>query len=216
MNETHDAAMRRPSRKQRGFTWDVLAVCILVAACWNTNRLFQLVLGLSVATVVLVALGRPDRPITRRVRRWVKWGWTTICALMLLGFASGGINLILEPLGLDPYHQPTPLWFDFSAPRAYQSDRPAGRWRDRPHQYYTTLSGRGPKEALGLECPLPLGSTQSWWVVLPLGWVFLLVAAPTAAFWWRDRPYPEGRCRTCGYDLTGNVTGVCPECGERI
>ncbi len=23
-------------------------------------------------------------------------------------------------------------------------------------------------------------------------------------------------CRSCGYNLTGNVTGVCPECGERI
>ena len=23
-------------------------------------------------------------------------------------------------------------------------------------------------------------------------------------------------CRSCGYDLTGNVSGVCPECGERI
>ena len=26
----------------------------------------------------------------------------------------------------------------------------------------------------------------------------------------------ETRCRKCGYDLTGNVSGVCPECGERI
>ena len=24
------------------------------------------------------------------------------------------------------------------------------------------------------------------------------------------------RCRECGYDLTGNVSGVCPECGTRI
>ena len=22
-------------------------------------------------------------------------------------------------------------------------------------------------------------------------------------------------CTTCGYDLTGNTSGVCPECGER-
>jgi hypothetical protein len=26
----------------------------------------------------------------------------------------------------------------------------------------------------------------------------------------------EPRCRKCGYNLTGNVSGVCPECGERI
>ncbi len=24
----------------------------------------------------------------------------------------------------------------------------------------------------------------------------------------------NARCRTCGYDLTGNVSGVCPECGK--
>ena len=27
---------------------------------------------------------------------------------------------------------------------------------------------------------------------------------------------PEGACVTCGYDLTGNVSGVCPECGRKI
>ncbi|MBN2448588.1 MAG: hypothetical protein JXO22_17815 [Phycisphaerae bacterium] len=26
----------------------------------------------------------------------------------------------------------------------------------------------------------------------------------------------QGRCERCGYDLTGNVSGRCPECGEPI
>jgi hypothetical protein len=26
----------------------------------------------------------------------------------------------------------------------------------------------------------------------------------------------QGRCLSCGYDLTGNVSGVCPECGHTI
>ena len=29
----------------------------------------------------------------------------------------------------------------------------------------------------------------------------------------RDRRYPPGHCLKCGYNLTGNVSGVCPECG---
>jgi hypothetical protein len=35
---------------------------------------------------------------------------------------------------------------------------------------------------------------------------------------WRYRPrVPEAsKCRRCGYDLRGNVSGVCPECGTRI
>ena len=26
----------------------------------------------------------------------------------------------------------------------------------------------------------------------------------------------KGLCLKCGYDLTGNTSGACPECGERI
>ena len=32
-----------------------------------------------------------------------------------------------------------------------------------------------------------------------------------AAMWRRD-----GRCGQCGYDLRGNVSGCCPECGTAI
>jgi hypothetical protein len=26
----------------------------------------------------------------------------------------------------------------------------------------------------------------------------------------------KGLCIKCGYNLTGNVSGICPECGEKI
>jgi hypothetical protein len=32
----------------------------------------------------------------------------------------------------------------------------------------------------------------------------------------RKRKPVAGECRTCGYDLTGNVSGVCPECGQAV
>jgi hypothetical protein len=32
---------------------------------------------------------------------------------------------------------------------------------------------------------------------------------------WR-RMRSKGRCRSCSYDLTGNVSGVCPECGTSV
>lgn len=28
--------------------------------------------------------------------------------------------------------------------------------------------------------------------------------------------YPPGCCQRCGYDLTGNLSGICPECGSRL
>ena len=54
--------------------------------------------------------------------------------------------------------------------------------------------------------------TSVWIITLPLWVPLLAIAIPTAWLWRRDRRHPPGRCRKCGYDLTGNVTGVCSEC----
>lgn len=38
----------------------------------------------------------------------------------------------------------------------------------------------------------------------------------TAGLWLVERyRFPFSHCQRCGYDLTGNVSGVCPECGSR-
>lgn len=49
---------------------------------------------------------------------------------------------------------------------------------------------------------------------VPVWSASVLLALPTALLWYldrrRDRP---GFCPDCGYNLTGNITGRCPECG---
>lgn len=35
------------------------------------------------------------------------------------------------------------------------------------------------------------------------------------SYYWPSR-IPPGQCQTCGYNLTGNVSGVCSECGTKI
>jgi hypothetical protein len=47
----------------------------------------------------------------------------------------------------------------------------------------------------------------SWLIWLPLVYVLNRVAA-------RHRPCLTDGCARCGYDMTGNVSGVCPECGS--
>jgi hypothetical protein len=47
----------------------------------------------------------------------------------------------------------------------------------------------------------------------------LLAGYPAITFArWRARRRRRraGRCAKCGYDLTGNVSGVCPECGNKV
>ena len=51
-------------------------------------------------------------------------------------------------------------------------------------------------------------------LILPLWLPFLLVITPTAYLWNRDRRrISPGHCPSCNYNLTGNTSGICPECG---
>lgn len=50
-------------------------------------------------------------------------------------------------------------------------------------------------------------------------WAIVVVTMIVPADWmlgrWRKRHLRrDGACPACGYDLTGNVSGVCPECGK--
>jgi len=61
----------------------------------------------------------------------------------------------------------------------------------------------------------PRGVQVTWrgWVSLAplLGLLLVLILA----LWWAElRPVLPNHCRRCGYNLTGNTTGRCPECGE--
>ena len=71
------------------------------------------------------------------------------------------------------------------------------------------------------------GPSLIWWIetsklpswngiAVPLWIPALLIAIPTGVFWWRDRRYPPCHCKACGYNLTGNISGVCPECATEI
>ena len=62
-----------------------------------------------------------------------------------------------------------------------------------------------------------VGTWRVW--VFPQWPLVLAAALPPAVGAFRRRRrarVPINACRTCGYDLTANVSGVCPECGTAL
>jgi hypothetical protein len=59
------------------------------------------------------------------------------------------------------------------------------------------------------------GIGEPTFISLALG--FVITVGLTVFLFWRERRWhPPGHCQTCGYDLTGNVSGRCPECGTTL
>jgi predicted RNA-binding Zn-ribbon protein involved in translation (DUF1610 family) len=78
------------------------------------------------------------------------------------------------------------------------------------------ISGEG---SVSVFHQIPFGVTQIDIQYWKLALAFAAMPAIWPLIWWRfvrlryERP---DVCRACSYDLTGNVSGVCPECGARI
>jgi hypothetical protein len=63
------------------------------------------------------------------------------------------------------------------------------------------------------------GPTSAWKVGAPHWFILLLVSIPLLLLLKRFMAYLKvspGNCTRCGYDLTGNISGVCPECGTAM
>ena len=65
---------------------------------------------------------------------------------------------------------------------------------------------RGPNGSL-YNAAVPHAFLAAQFLVPPAAWAFSA---------WRRRRVRPGTCQSCDYDLTGNVSGVCPECGENV
>ena len=95
-------------------------------------------------------------------------------------------------------------------------------WAERPDpdSYAMGWSVRGYDGFGTLWWPWYTSAARYWTIHLPL-WIpasifallFPLASVPLYRLWHRRR---NGLCLRCGYNLEGNVSGVCPECGEAI
>ena len=145
---------------------------------------------------------RPRRRL-RRILKWMglgfcillptAWGFSTQRGLFCnLGYPDHSLELVLGAVWYRAQPRPKPVSPPFvSITDFYKGQRP--RWRIEG----SNLPGRR-------------------WAVVPLWIPFVLVVGATAFLWWRDRRILVGLCTSCGYNLTGNTTGRCPECGKEV
>lgn len=81
-------------------------------------------------------------------------------------------------------------------------------WRESRLSWFARFGGQLPAARPSPRAAAPPGSET----IFPL-WLILIPLAFPAVRCLRKRPLP-GHCRKCNYNLTGNVTGICPECGK--
>ena len=157
-----------------------------------------------------------------RVQRVLKWGGTLFCLLALLWVYLAGVFYPLGGgLGFKAKSGSWCLYLQSGGAYALVCDTalPAiGPGIARPFggRGWASLFSWPSIRVLSGVPPGAPGLARTVEVALSM-WLFILPAALLAIFFWRqDSRIPQGHCQTCGYDLTGNVSGVCPECGERV
>ncbi len=148
------------------------------------------------------------------IRKAILVGLTLLAVGTCLAWVFRPGSLALVPMQETEAGRLESHWVLFLDPGGLTIEYGPYVWRTRPRQYFAHSAGFGyahhttvNQEYRALKIP--------YWPLL-----LLFIAYPTIAFIrgplprWRRRR--KGLCLTCGYDLTGNVSGICPECGEAI
>ena len=132
----------------------------------------------------------------RRLRTFTLWTGTTLCLLIAAAFVTSAFWQIAFQFGQSACCYITGgsvtvlLGYPLSAP--FVIARHTGglyRWDEMASDWIS-------------------------FVELPLFTLLAAVAVPTLLVLRFVPKFPRGCCRRCGYDLTGNVSGTCPECGQ--
>ncbi len=157
-----------------------------------------------------------------RLRRVMKWCGTVACVLILAAFgvsAVGNVGWIcLLPLSKSGWFKEHQCYLSRGAMRVKMG---RADWKPPPwpatglhvfaqrHNRSWTWWCRPYHQVVGAD-------ERFHYLAIPLWIPFLVTLIPTAFLWYRDRRHPPGHCQKCGYNLTGNESGRCPECGQPV
>lgn len=184
-----------------------------------------------------------SRPLPARVARWALNGLTAMSLLLCLTSAglwirgSFGGDCFSQTAKSGRYSEVSTYWDQITlitAPRSIDPDRCPAPFTESIADQPTTERGELLWSALALNMPVTstyagivsvshaAGPTGTIWAVHGPTWLPVVLFALLPACWLavaRSRELLRRRwlrlhvCLTCGYDLTGNESGTCPECG---
>ncbi len=169
---------------------------------------------------------------TTRIRRFMKWAGLVACLLILVAcvvslkwrILHGGIrHTICLDTAVLAYTDIRGAAEDVQAVRMWPTTgwqvvhtTTQGKvWRalSLPSVTVRDASERRLPESLGIDLRSKWSKVGRRWVYLPLWIPFCIFLVPTSLLFWKDLRYVKpGHCSECGYNLTGNVSGRCPEC----
>lgn len=151
-----------------------------------------------------------------RTRRVLKWVGTTLCMMIVAAWIASGAYWI---------HVETGDWLTSLGDGSLRFVRGLPATPPEVERQFDIGRRIGSHLRVG-STPWTFPSLRSWptakkmgyllVIFLPLWVPLVLVGVPSAILWWSDRRTPKGHCRSCDYDLTGNVSGICPECGTPV
>lgn len=168
--------------------------------------------------------------------RWVnirRRGWTVLLVLMLTGGMAFGLVGVLSLVFMFEF-QVAPRVNVQRDPFQWYVVRANGGQLEFTQHSYAPPGGAAPRRLGALEVTEGF-RVRTWilyergisrggpWMALTLvAWLpFVVLTLPALLLllisrWWGYWRWRPGLCRRCGYDLTGNVSGRCPECGTTI
>ncbi|MBP7745280.1 MAG: hypothetical protein KA383_04055 [Phycisphaerae bacterium] len=143
-------------------------------------------------------------PDTRALDHWL---WQGLFLWPFVGLAAGGIMHGIS--GRPP--REARLWPVIVPPLLAAVWLAAAEGGEQYRRYVEARASGIPRYSFWWDIGIPLIG-----VAMPLvAWGMMSLPLWAFSRAWR-LPITPGKCPTCDYDLTGNTSGVCPECGTRI